>query len=94
MEGDSKVIIQAIHRKISVGWRVITILDDANAQIQSFFNHKYGHIYREGNGVAELMVSTGIQMEGLRCWREENLFPLEIRNLIIREEYMGIDNHA
>ena len=58
VEGDSRVIIQAMHRKNSVGWRVGTILDDVNSQMQRFHNHKFGRMYNEGNGIADLIAAT------------------------------------
>ena len=43
------------------------------------------HIFQEGNRVADGMAALGLNVKGLRCWREFNALPNLVRDLVNQE---------
>ncbi|XP_059066387.1 uncharacterized protein LOC131857704 [Cryptomeria japonica] len=86
IEGDSQVIIDSIKGNASAGWRVEPILRDIRCLLVKMEDFTIDHIFREGNRVADSMAAEGRLQMGLRCWRDPNLLPITIKEILDKEK--------
>lgn len=64
MEGDSKILIEAINGVIQIPWRLFTIVHNVRALIPCTFNH----ILCEANIVADALAAIGHQIPSRHVW--------------------------
>lgn len=53
IEGDNRILIQAVQRKIQVPWKIQVLVQDITIFLDSFNNIIINHIFRQGNDVAD-----------------------------------------
>ncbi|KAL6218551.1 hypothetical protein ACLB2K_011761 [Fragaria x ananassa] len=68
VEGDSKIIIDAVNGKISAPWRLQQIIEDIKNLAQEFQEISFNHIYREANFAADATTSLRHSITGRRDW--------------------------
>ncbi|XP_068323190.1 uncharacterized protein [Pyrus communis] len=81
IEGDSKIVIEAILRKCNVLWRIRAIIEDLKWLASSFESISWNHIYREANFVAYAITSYGHGLENLHVW--VGCTPLVVSNALL-----------
>ncbi|XP_057837587.1 uncharacterized protein LOC131047824 [Cryptomeria japonica] len=86
IEGDSQVIIDSIKGNASAGWRVEPILRDIRCLLVKMEDFIIDHIFREGNRATDSMVAEGRLQMGLRCWRDPNLLPIPVKEILDKEK--------
>ncbi|XP_057873763.1 uncharacterized protein LOC131079748 [Cryptomeria japonica] len=86
IEGDSQVIIDSIKGKASAGWRVEPILRDIRHLLVKMEDFTIDHIFREGNRVVDSMAAEGRLQMGLRCWRNPNMLPITVKEILDKEK--------
>nr|XP_011462180.1 PREDICTED: uncharacterized protein LOC105350886 [Fragaria vesca subsp. vesca] len=72
VEGDSKMVIEAVNENISSPWRIKQIVQDIKKIAKGFSTISFKHIYREANFAADAIASTRHQTTEERVW-ENNL---------------------
>ncbi|XP_059064699.1 uncharacterized protein LOC131856791 [Cryptomeria japonica] len=65
IEGDSKIIVEAISGRSAAGWKVEAILRDVRMLLADLDSFTILHIYKEGNVVFDSMAIVGMLQEGL-----------------------------
>ncbi|KAL6183086.1 hypothetical protein ACLB2K_044497 [Fragaria x ananassa] len=70
VEGDSKLVIDAINGKLSPPWRLQKIVQDIRIIATSFSSVCFNHVYRETNFVADAFVNEGHQLPNGREWQD------------------------
>lgn len=88
IEGDCKVVVEAIKRRGNVGWHVNSII----LEILELLNNlecKISHTYKEGNVVVDSMVAIGLRKTKLSNWKVVSELPM-VTEQLIREEINGI----
>lgn len=68
VEGDSKLIIDAIRGACEVPWNLRSIIRDIRWCASSFQDIKWGHVFREANFVANVATSVGLKIDNLCIW--------------------------
>ncbi|XP_059066358.1 uncharacterized protein LOC131857674 [Cryptomeria japonica] len=86
IEGDSQIIIDSTKGNTSAGWRVEPIPRDIRCFLVKMEDFTICHIFREGNRAADSMVAEGRLQNGLRCWRDPNLLPITIKEILEKEK--------
>ncbi|XP_057840849.1 uncharacterized protein LOC131050657 [Cryptomeria japonica] len=86
IEGDSQIIIDSIKGNTSAGWRLEPILMDIRCFLVKMEDFTICHIFREGNSAADSMAAEGRLQNGLRCWRDSNLLPITIKEILEKEK--------
>ncbi|XP_059067723.1 uncharacterized protein LOC131858491 [Cryptomeria japonica] len=86
IEGDSQIIIDSIKGNASAGWRVEPILRDITYFLVKMEDFTICHIFREGNRVVDSMAAEGRLQNDLRCWRDSNLLPITIKEILEKEK--------
>ncbi|XP_057823985.2 uncharacterized protein LOC131036176 [Cryptomeria japonica] len=69
IEGDSKLIIEATKGALGICWGINNVIKDIWSMIVWLEDFQNQHIYREGNGVADSLAATTLEIKGMRCWR-------------------------
>ena len=64
VEGDNRIVIEAVQRKIQAPWQIAPILEDIWNMVAGCEDVLFRHIYREGNMAADWMAKYGCT---LRC---------------------------
>ena len=59
VEGDNKIVIQAIKGQIHTPWQIQTLIQDIRNMIPPYVDCLFQHIYREGNLAADWMAKFG-----------------------------------
>uniref|UniRef100_A0A7C9EXE8 RNase H type-1 domain-containing protein n=1 Tax=Opuntia streptacantha TaxID=393608 RepID=A0A7C9EXE8_OPUST len=59
IEGDNKVVIQAIQGQIHIPWQIQTLIRDIHNMILSYVHCLFQHTYREGNMAADWVAKYG-----------------------------------
>nr|XP_011468499.1 PREDICTED: uncharacterized protein LOC101309181 [Fragaria vesca subsp. vesca] len=70
VEGDSKLVIDAINGKLSPPWRLQKIVQDIRTIATSFSSVCFNHVYREANFVADAFANEGHQLPNGREWQD------------------------
>ncbi|KAL6144672.1 hypothetical protein ACLB2K_055363 [Fragaria x ananassa] len=70
VEGDSKLVIDAINGKLSPPWRLQKIVQDIQTIATSFSSVCFNHVYRETNFVADAFANEGHQLPNGRKWQD------------------------
>ncbi|KAL6129980.1 hypothetical protein ACLB2K_068362 [Fragaria x ananassa] len=70
VEGDSKLVIDAINGKLSSPWRLQKIVQDIRTIATSFSSVCFNHVYREANFVANAFANEGHQLPNGREWQD------------------------
>ncbi|XP_057867375.2 uncharacterized protein LOC131074704 [Cryptomeria japonica] len=86
IEGDSQIIIDSIKENTLAGWRVEPILRDIRCFLVKMEDFTICHIFREGNKAIDSMAVEGRLQNGLRCWRDSNLLPITIKEILEKEK--------
>ncbi|XP_057871828.2 uncharacterized protein LOC131078175 [Cryptomeria japonica] len=86
IKGDSQVIIDSIKGNASSGWRVEPILRDIRCLLVKMEDFTIDHIFKEGNRAVNSMVAEGRLQMGLRYWRDPNLLPITIKEILDKEK--------
>ncbi|KAL6227690.1 hypothetical protein ACLB2K_001647 [Fragaria x ananassa] len=84
VEGDSKIIIDAVNGKISTPWRLQQIIEDIKNLAQEFQEISFNHIYREANFAADATASLGHSITGRRDWFQP--LPRSIGRMILFDQ--------
>ncbi|PRQ58228.1 putative ribonuclease H [Rosa chinensis] len=74
VEGDSKLVIDAVNGKISPPWRLAQIINDIRKIICNFDSISFSHIYREANFAADACANLGHNYAMEKVW-EKHLHP-------------------
>ncbi|XP_057814100.1 uncharacterized protein LOC131028005 [Cryptomeria japonica] len=85
IEGDSKLIMEAVSGRSVAGWKVEVILRDVRILLAKIYSFTLPHIHREGNVVADSMDAFGMLQDGFRCWRNVHLLPMVTKEILERE---------
>lgn len=67
------------------GWAIKRIVEDINHLLIILKRFELHHIFREGNGVVDGMVTLGLNVKDLQCWREFKALPNLVRDLVKKE---------
>ncbi|XP_059065557.1 uncharacterized protein LOC131857295 [Cryptomeria japonica] len=86
IKGDSQIIIDSIKGNAFAGWRVEPILRDIGCFLVKMEDFTICHIFREGNSAVDSMAAEGRLQNGLRCWRDSNLLPITIKEILEKEK--------
>ncbi|KAL6202511.1 hypothetical protein ACLB2K_026219 [Fragaria x ananassa] len=70
VEGNSKLVIDAINGKLSPPWRLQMIVQDIRTIATSFSSVCFNHVYRETNFVADAFANEGHQLPNGREWQD------------------------
>jgi len=92
IEGDSKVVTDAVKKEKFIGWNTKDILIDVSFLMSKLRNKKVSHIYREGNCVADALANLGSGWALARCWKRIERLPSNIQILIGRERSSMVNN--
>ncbi|XP_068305108.1 uncharacterized protein [Pyrus communis] len=76
VEGDSKLIIDAICGACEVPWNLRSIIEDIRWRASSFQDIKWGHALKEANFVADVVASVGLKIDNLYIW--DACLPVEV----------------
>ncbi|KAL6178335.1 hypothetical protein ACLB2K_049853 [Fragaria x ananassa] len=68
VEGDSKMVIDAINERISTRWRLLKIIQDIRMITRSFNTISFKHIFREANFVVDAITHEGHLLPNGRTW--------------------------
>ncbi|XP_068312458.1 uncharacterized protein [Pyrus communis] len=68
VEGDSKLVVEAVVSKCSVPWRLMSIIEDIRCIANFFDCISWSHIFCEKNFVADAVTSIGFQFGNLHIW--------------------------
>jgi ribonuclease HI len=84
LEGDSKLICDALNNKSSINSRYGHLIEDIGVVLFSFNQWKCTHIYREGNEAAHNLAREALNWSGERSW--EDSCPDCIKQVISTEQ--------
>ncbi|XP_059064974.1 uncharacterized protein LOC131857009 [Cryptomeria japonica] len=90
IEGDSKLIIKATKGALGICWRIKNVIKDIWSMIVWLEDFQIQHIYREGNGVADSLAKTDLEIKGMRCWRHLDSLTDKQKDLIGNEQTASI----
>ncbi|XP_057821432.1 uncharacterized protein LOC131034088 [Cryptomeria japonica] len=82
VEGDSKVIVEAVSSRSVAGWKVESILRDARMFLANLDSFTICHIFREGNAAVDSMTVVGRLQDSLQCWRNTDLLPMITKEIL------------
>ncbi|XP_061999335.1 uncharacterized protein LOC133716675 [Rosa rugosa] len=83
VEGDSKLVIDAVNNVIQPPWRSIKIIHDIQAIATSFESISFKHIFKKANFVADALANLGHRHENGTMWTKR--IPIEAsRTLLLR----------
>lgn len=68
IEGDSKIVIEAITGKCSIPWRIRAIVEAIKWLTSSFGSITWKHILRETNFVVDVITSCGYGLDNFHVW--------------------------
>ncbi|XP_057860572.2 uncharacterized protein LOC131069228 [Cryptomeria japonica] len=85
IEGDSKLIIDAIKGWNRLNWTIEGTIRDTLRLISRLDLFRIMHVYREGNRVVDYLAALGLNFSSLRCWRNHNSL-LDHVNFLLQEE--------
>lgn len=88
VEGNSKLIIEAVRGTSGVPWRVRSIIEDIKFITGSFKLFSWNHVYREANFVADFVTDTDFQYGNLHIW-DMSLTPVANRALLFDRLGLG-----
>ncbi|XP_059064149.1 uncharacterized protein LOC131856393 [Cryptomeria japonica] len=86
IEGDSRIIIESTKGNTSAGWKVEPILRDIRCFLVKMEDFTICHIFREGNRAIDSMAAEGRLHKSLQCWRDPNLLPITIKEILGKEK--------
>ncbi|PRQ56349.1 putative ribonuclease H-like domain-containing protein [Rosa chinensis] len=83
VEGDSKLIIDAVNKVIHPPWRLIKIVQDIQDIATRFNSISFRHIFREANFVADALANLGHKCTSGNMWtnRVRSLWRLKSLNV-------------
>ncbi|XP_057831799.1 uncharacterized protein LOC131042502 [Cryptomeria japonica] len=90
IEGESKLIIEATKCASGIYWRIKNVIKDIWSMIVELEEFQIQHIYREGNGVANSLATTRLDIKGMRCWRHLYSLTDKQKDLIGNEQIASI----
>ncbi|XP_059068992.1 uncharacterized protein LOC131859366 [Cryptomeria japonica] len=70
IEGDSRILINAIKNESTPNWKIRQILKDILTLLDNILNYKVSHIFREANRVVDHMANLGATLRD----KEEQIF--------------------
>ncbi|XP_004309278.1 PREDICTED: uncharacterized protein LOC101298847, partial [Fragaria vesca subsp. vesca] len=70
IEGDSKLVLDAINGHSTPPWRIRKLCQDIKALRSSFEFVSFKHVFREANFVANAFANLGHRLENHRVWEE------------------------
>lgn len=68
IEGDSRILIQAVKRQIQVPWAIQVLVQDINYFLERFNNVVVYHIFRQGNSAADWLAKFGLTIHSTNVW--------------------------
>lgn len=80
IEGDLKMIIDVVKGLNRINWLINGIIRDSLILLSSFESFLLNHIFIEGNCVVDAMVTLGLNLHGLRCWKKLQLLAFQHQN--------------
>jgi len=86
IQGDSKIILDAITGLSTCGWKLSDIISDIQTILHGIPNVSFSHTYREGNSVADGLANFGQEFQIWRVWRQISSIPGHIGMLIHKEK--------
>lgn len=82
IESDSKLIIDVVKGMNKINWAIDGTIRDIHRLTLNFKSSEIGHVYKDGNKVADALAVLGLQIGGLRCWRRMESLPNNIQLLL------------
>ena len=70
VEGDNKILIQAIKDQIAAPWQIQTLLQDIKTYLQECNSVIITHIFREENSAADWLTKRGLSLQSTLVWDE------------------------
>lgn len=68
VEGDSKLVIDAVRGSCDAPWNLRSIIEDIRWCVGFFHDIKWRHIFKEANFVADAIASVGFKKNELCIW--------------------------
>ena len=68
VEGDSKLVINAVNQVSAPPWRLLSLLQDIKLLGSSFESSSFKHVFREANFVANILANLGHSVDNYRVW--------------------------
>jgi len=70
IEGDNKVLIQAVQEHIQPLWKIQVLVQDIYYYLQSCNHVIVSHIFREGNWAADWLAKLGLLLSSTVLWTQ------------------------
>ena len=70
VEGDNKILIQAIQDLIEAPWQIQTLVQNIKTYLQECNSVIITHIFREGNSAADWVAKRGLSIKSSLVWDE------------------------
>ena len=68
IEGDNRILMQAVQRKIQVPWKIQVLVQDITTFLDSFNKVIINYIFIQGNSVANWMAKFGLSIHSTNVW--------------------------
>ena len=86
IEGDNRMVIQAIKGKIHIPWRIQMLVHDSRTMLSSFTSPTIQHIFHEGNMATDWIVKLGVLFKTGLTFSHS---PSPELSCIIHADYLG-----
>lgn len=86
IEGDNKILIQAVQGHIQVPWEIQVLIQDIHTFLQHCNTVIVTHIFRQGNRAANWLAKYGVSLLSTMVW---NVVPHRDLSLILYEDNLG-----
>ena len=86
IEGDNKILIQAVQGHIQVPWEIQVLIQDIHTFLQHCNTVIVTHIFRQGNRAADWLAKYGVSLLSTMVW---NVVPHRDLSLILYADNLG-----
>ena len=86
VEGDNKILIQAMKGQMQAAWQIQTLLQDIQTDLQKCQLVTITHIFRQGNSATDWLVKRGLSLQSPLVWEE---VPHRDLSFIFYEDNLG-----
>lgn len=80
-EGDSKILIDCINKKIGIPWKIKPIIEDIWSLVPYFSSISFHHVWREANFAADAIADSVFDDGQALSWSTS--YPVSVRNAIV-----------
>ena len=83
IEGDNRILIQAVKRKIQVPWEIQVLVQDISTFLDRFNNVFINYAFRQGNCIVDWLAKYELSIHSTTRW---NLIPpRDLRHILIED---------